>query len=373
MMGSTIPACRLVALASLLVGVLSETPRAAARGSPDSLQQRPGSFVALPYAFYTPETKFAFGVGSIYSFRPADALPAERPSNVRVAFTYTQLKQIILAAKPEVYLGHERYFLSGFYGFYKYPDKFWGIGGDTPDAAEEDYQSNDFESNTIVLRRVLPGLYVGARYEYRFLSVKKTFADGLLRPGDIPGSRGGVVSGLGFVVTHDTRDHVYQPSAGFFNQCHAVFFGSDLGGDFTFDVLSVDLRLYRRLFGSHVLAFQTYDTFIRGEAPFQMLSLIGGSYAMRGYYLGRYRDNHMLTAQAEYRAPLWWRFGAVAFAGAGDVAPSLSAFRMDRVKYALGIGLRFTFDTRERINARLDAGITSDGSIGVYAMVLEAF
>jgi hypothetical protein len=28
------------------------------------------NLIALPYAFYSPETKIAFGVGSIYSFRP---------------------------------------------------------------------------------------------------------------------------------------------------------------------------------------------------------------------------------------------------------------------------------------------------------------
>ena len=94
---------------------------------------------------------------------------------------------------------------------------------------------------------------------------------------------------------------------------------------------------------------------------------------MRGYYLGRYRDRNMITAQAEYRAPLFWRFGAVVFAGFGDVSDSVTAFRLDRFKYSLGCGVRFMFDARERINARIDAGFGKDGNAGVYAMVLEAF
>jgi outer membrane protein assembly factor BamA len=122
-----------------------------------------------------------------------------------------------------------------------------------------------------------------------------------------------------------------------------------------------------------VIALQTYDVFISGEAPFQMLGMLGGSYWMRGYYLGRYRDRNMITAQVEYRFPVWWRFGAVGFAGAGDVASDAGKFRADRFKHSVGCGVRFMFDTRERINARLDFGFGSDDNAGIYAMVLEAF
>jgi outer membrane protein assembly factor BamA len=339
----------------------------------DSLRQPRSSFVILPYAYYTPETKIAFGAGSIYSFRSADSPTTDRPSSVRAALTYTQLNQMILALLPEIYLQKERYYYSGFYGYYRYPDTFWGIGGDTPDGAKENYRSNDFESNTTIQRQILPGLFVGPLLQYQYMKVNETSPRGVLQAGAIPGSRGGSASGLGVIVRHDTRDHVYQPSAGFYNQCSAVSFGRAIGSDYTFNVLSIDLRMYRAVFGSHVLAFQTYDSFISGEAPFQMLGRLGGSYRMRGYYLGRYRDSNMITAQAEYRFPVWWRFGAVGFAGVGDVEGDARKFRIDRFRYSLGCGVRFMFDTREKINARLDIGFGDGDNAGVYAMVLEAF
>ena len=367
-------AARHFILAMFLVGAfVPRGPSVAAGSRPDTLRASRNSLVALPYVYYTPETKFAFGGGVVFSFRPPSALPAERPSNIKVAIAYTQLHQLILAAKPEVYLDHERFLLAGSYGFFLYPDKFWGIGGNTADEAEEEYESKDFESFTNVQVRALPGVYLGVRQEFRILNVEEAEAGGALASGLVPGSLGGAVSGLGLLASYDTRDHVYQPSSGFYNQCYAVFFGNDLGSDFTFNVLSVDLRWYRRAFRSHTIALQTYDRFTSGEPPFQMLSLIGGSYSMRGYNLGRYCDRHMLTAQVEYRFPVWWRFGGVAFVGAGDVAPTVDGFRLDRVKYGFGCGLRFMFDTRERINARLDLGIDRDWNTGVYAMVLEAF
>jgi len=81
----------------------------------------------------------------------------------------------------------------------------------------------------------------------------------------------------------------------------------------------------------------------------------------------------MVTAQAEYRFPVWWRIGGAAFAGAGDVAGKVRELRADRIKWSVGCGVRFTFDARERINARLDVGIGRGDNAGLYAMVLEAF
>jgi outer membrane protein assembly factor BamA len=375
MLRATISACLFAAALWLGCGAAPcEALGVEGGGAPqDSLPQPRSSFVVLPYAYYTPETKIAFGAGSIYSFRSADALPGGRPSSIRAATTYTQRSQIILALMPEIYLQKERYYYTGFYGYYKYPDKFWGIGGDAPDGAEENYRKNDFESNTSMQRRIAPGIYAGALFQYRYMNVDETDSRGALRAGAIPGSRGGSAAGLGVIVRYDTRDHVYQPSAGFYHQISAVSFGGAVGSDYTFNLLSLDLRMYRSLFGSHVLAFQTFNTFISGEAPFQMLGMLGGSYWMRGYYLGRYRDSNMITAQVEYRFPVWWRFGAVGFAGAGDVASDAGKFRFDRLKTSVGCGVRFMFDRREKINARLDVGFGSDDNAGVYAMVLEAF
>jgi hypothetical protein len=340
---------------------------------PDSLDQKRSSLVALPYAYYTPETKFAFGAGSIYSFRSPGSPPWARPSNLRVAITYTQLHQLIVGFLPEIYLRNETYFFSGYYGFYKYPDKFWGIGNNTQESTEEDYEPLYFKSHSSVQRRIMPGLYVGLRYQYEYIDLWKTDPVGILQYGTVPGSEGGSASGIGVIVNHDTRNHVYQPSSGFYNQIYAVFFGGAIGSDYEFNMLSIDLRAYLSLFDSHVLALQMYDGFISGDPPFQMLNRLGSSYWMRGYYEGRYRDRNMISFQAEYRFPIVWRFGGVAFTGIGDVGDTTSSFRLDEFKYSFGFGFRFMFDAQERINARLDIGFGGDDNVGIYALVLEAF
>jgi hypothetical protein len=364
---------RLIITGSIFLLACTRPAQAGGIAAPDSVQQKRNSLVALPYAYYTPETKFAFGAGSIYSFRGADAPAEARPSNVRVALTYTQLKQGIVALLPELYFKNEAYYCNGYCGFYRYPDKFWGVGHDTPDRAEEDYEPIYLRSNANVQRRIVRGLYVGLRYQYEYIDLRKTDPEGVLRLGVVPGSEGGHSSGLGVIINHDTRDHIYQPSRGFFNQVYAVFFGRDLGSDYTFQLLSIDLRGYVSLFGSHVLAIQTYDSFISGEPPFQMLNMFGSSYWMRGYYFGRFRDKDMVTVQAEYRFPIVWRIGAAGFAGFGDVRDRIEEFTIGEFKYSFGFGFRFMFDAQERINARLDFGFGKGDNFGIYALVVEAF
>ena len=124
----------------LLFLLLASSSYAEEESPSDPPEHGRNSLVALPYAFYTPETGFALGVGSIYSFRAAGSTPEDRPSNAKCSATYTQEKQTILAVVPELYFGDEDYYLNGFYAYYKYPDKFWGIGNDTSDDAEVDIQ-----------------------------------------------------------------------------------------------------------------------------------------------------------------------------------------------------------------------------------------
>jgi hypothetical protein len=109
-----------------------------------------------------------------------------------------------------------------------------------------------------------------------------------------------------------------------------------------------------------------------GDVPFQLLPRLGGQDIMRGTYQGRYRDRHLLAAQAEYRVELWRRIGVVAFVGAGQVADRLGAVALDDLHYSLGGGLRVMIDQRERMNLRLDLG-RGRGASGTYISAGESF
>ena len=123
-----------------------------------------------------------------------------------------------------------------------------------------------------------------------------------------------------------------------------------------------------------MLAFQGYYSGNLGdEIPIRSIATLGGSNRMRGYYEGRFRDKQMLVLQSEARLPVYKRFGAVVFGGLGDVGKTIGDFSLADLKYSYGGGLRFAVNKTEKLNIRIDYGITGNGSSGLYFQLGEAF
>jgi hypothetical protein len=80
----------------------------------------------------------------------------------------------------------------------------------------------------------------------------------------------------------------------------------------------------------------------------------------------------MLILQAEYRIPIFWRFGLVLFGGTGQVADELSQMDLDGLHFNIGAGIRFMLDPKEKLNLRFDVGKGTDKP-GFYLTFGEAF
>lgn len=357
----------------LVIGIFIFSPEIFGQESnKDKDKQKTSGLLWLPVIYYTPETKWAFGVGGMYYFRAPGVKLTSRPSNIGVFLVYTLKKQFIVDVTPDFYLKNEEYRLEGNISFSKFVDKFYGIGNETSFDDEENFTSRITRIRIHFLKRLHPKLKFGFRYNFEHNKITEVEEDGKLENKDILGSEGGTASGLGLVMHWDTRDNVFSPSSGNYHQLSATLYRKALGSDYDFTSYNFDLRRYVSLFSSHVLAFQGYVNFISGDPPFQSLSLIGGDETMRGYYLGRYRDKNMIAVQMEYRMPLWKRIGLVGFVGYGDVAAKISHFDLKSFRYSVGFGLRYMFSPKERLNLRLDVGF-GEGTAGVYFTASEAF
>jgi outer membrane translocation and assembly module TamA len=106
------------------------------------------------------------------------------------------------------------------------------------------------------------------------------------------------------------------------------------------------------------------------RTPFFDLCLLGLSADLRGYQIGQYRDNRMLVGQVEYRRELFWRLGAVAFAGAGAVGSNFTSF--GNPEPGGGVGLRFVLAKKNHINLRADYA-WGNNSHASYVSIGEAF
>jgi len=325
----------------------------------------------LPIFFYTPETGFAGGAAALY-LRRDTVQPAGRPSNVTGDFIYTEKKQVILEIDGDFYFdaGGYRFLTTTWYK--NFPNSFFGIGNDVPSSARESYTSRSYFAKIVLYRNIFSQFNLAPLFQYESATTVQKKAGGLLASGTIPGSDGGIVSGGGIAANWDSRDNTFAAYSGSFYQLTAVVNGKSVGSDFNYSEVALDTRNFFEVYPSQILAFQTSAKVIDGRAPFQDLAGFGGQDFLRGYFDGQYRDKTEVGGQVEYRIPVWWRFGAAAFAGVAQVADKVSLWRFDGFKFAVGAGIRFMLKRDDRVALRLDMGFGNNSS-GVYFTVTEAF
>ena len=97
----------------------------------------------------------------------------------------------------------------------------------------------------------------------------------------------------------------------------------------------------------------------------------GGERA-RGYFRGRYIDNHLYVLQAEIRAQILPRWTLAGFITGGDVM-TLPDETFSDIKTSFGGGVRFQVKRDVKAVLRLDIGFNEFGGNGVYFGVNEAF
>jgi outer membrane protein assembly factor BamA len=340
----------------------------------DSLKRK-ASIVPLPVFFVSPENGVGFGALGAFLFEFDYLAPDTRTSNIQASFIYTTKNQILTNVNYTLFTNRENYFLTGEVNYNVLTDLYWGIGKQTENEDEErvDYDLLSFEHRFLrkIKRKVFAGFEFRHFYRFNFSRVENGALDSTM----IPGYDGSTIAGLGPVIVYDTRDIVINPKSGSFLEFSAFFHGNFFGGQYNFRRYRLDLRKFFMINEKHrqVLAFQFLGNFVQGTAPFKQLSELGGDNTMRGYFQGRFRDNHLMAFQAEFRTNIWWRFGGVLFAGLGNVANDFSEFNFQRVKPSYGAGIRFALNRKEDLNIRIDFGFGEEGNTGFYFNITEAF
>lgn len=175
---------------------------------------------------------------------------------------------------------------------------------------------------------------------------------------------------LGLSLLWDRRDRTLYPRAGGLLRARLVSARSPWGSDYGYELLRLDARGYIGLpWPGHIVALQALTELRAGTPPFYGTGRLGGAEMLRGHFEGRYRERQYLAAQAEYRAPLVWRLGAVAFVAAGTVVPALDELELARLKAAAG--LRLAPLAEVPVNIRFDIAYGDD--LNFYFGIGEAF
>jgi len=328
---------------------------------------------AFPVLFYLPETGLGYGALGIGTFRFKDEPRGSYPSAVQLAISHTTKNQLLIWAPYELYWDDEKWRLFGELGFYKYFYNFYGVGINASEENLESYEVTFPRVRASVLRQVFPHVLVGVGYEldiYYDLGIQE---NGILEGSDVVGKDGaGTVSNLGVLAVYDSRDHIFQPTKGWFVQASVFTSARFLGSSFSFSKFSFDARYYQKIKGAHILATNLFVGNTGQGTPFFSLNYLGNNSRSRGFNDRRFQDNGELNMAVEYRFPISGRFGGVGFASAGTVASDFSTLFSSTYRSATGVGVRYTINKKDGIRIRVDYGLSQEGG-NIYFTVREAF
>ena len=328
----------------------------------------------FPLIALSTETNWVFGVANAYIFKTSKTDPTLRTSTIPSGFLYTLNQQILVAIGANIFLPKERYIIRFENSFSKFPDKFWGIGNDTPESAKESYTFTQFYINPQVSRKIKKNLFAGFGIDFQDVFNIQYDSTGNFSKDQVVGIYNRTsyhVLGYSLVFTHDSRNHAYTPNRSTFVRIKVSNFSKNIGSDYNFQGIDLDIRNYIGLPARNVLAVQVVGQFTFGDVPYRNLAVLGGNSMMRGYYAGRYRDKTFIGAQMEHRFPIKRRFSGVTFASAGQVADQISEFGFPRFKFAAGAGLRFSVLPKENLNLRFD--VAYGNNLNYYIVLSESF
>jgi outer membrane protein assembly factor BamA len=326
----------------------------------------------LPIAYYTPETRLGLGCLAYKVFKTKNQDSLSRSSNAQTYCSVTLNKQFLLENEWTLFLKNERYFLSGNLDYTRFPEFFFGIGNHTLKSDKKRYSFDLVKLHSKNLKMVAKNLFLGFQYDLQYLFDIDRMETNMMENPKVAGANGYVTSGLGTVLRFDSRDNVLNSTKGTLFELQTTYYGPLTLGQFRYNSLTAEIRKFQRIGPKLTIAIHGYAQINDGTVPFRAMPALGGAKFLRGFYRGRFRDQHMVMLQTELRAPLFWRIGMVAFGGMGQVAHQLSEFDTEHLKYSYGTGLRYKINKKDKANLRIDLGFTNE-SHGLYVVFAEAF
>jgi hypothetical protein len=353
------------------------------------------TILPIPVLFYQQETGLGYGLGGLLSGRlGTDTIT--RSSNARVQYWTTQESQNLLQFVHTIYSPGEKFYLNGEISSYKNRLYYFGIGNEVSDNNRSFLDFNLFIINQRFQKSIAKNQFLGLQYRFsrvyqvapqngrvnddgdEIAGTNYFFVDPRL---DARQRQSFGVSGVGPVYTFDSRDVALGATKGSLLDMQLMFNGKFIGSDYNFVRYQIDARHFQPIFSNKtILALQFLGQFHSGNVPWHALAGLGANLGgtlydnanlMRGIYEQRYRDRQMMTAQAELRQHLFWRLDGAAFLGVGQVGYNISDYSFGGLHTAGGVGARFNFIRRDRVNLRFDYAFGKDP--GFYFAIGEAF
>lgn len=325
---------------------------------------------------YTPDFGFLIGGSALMTFRmnPQDTTMRRSVIPMALAFMF-EGGGLNLMVKPQLFFKDDKFRIFGVLNYKNTRENFYGIGYNTNKNYERSdstsqYRYSGFQVNPWFLFRMgKSDIFFGPQIDISYDKLSEPAkhlpqqADYAAAGGDENGYKN-FSSGIGFLLSYDTRDIPANPYSGTYVDLRGIMYQKWLGSDQNFYRLELDYRQYKSVGQRKVLAWtlQTKNSFGR-HIPLTKYALSGTPFDLRGYYMGQYRDKSSHVALIEYRQMFntdrstWLKritshLGYVAWGGVGFMGPTPG--KIEGVLPNAGLGLRI--EVQPRMNVRFDYG-----------------
>ena len=346
--------------------------------------------VVAPTIGSKPSTGLTAGFNGNVAFflgDPANTHISSVSGGVRVS----EKKQTLAGFRLSTFSNQDRYFFQGDNRFSWTSQNTYGLGGDSNSANAENLKYDLVRFYGTAYKNVKPRLFVGFGLNisdhsdvrpntgaqsgwdnsaYVTYSEKHGF-----------GLDGQTSAGTSVGLIYDTRDNAINARRGAMaSATYRSYYDGFLGGDATWQELHLDARTYKAITkdAHQRLAFWFLgDLVTGGTAPyFDLPATAASERSARGYAEGRYRGEHLLYGEMEYRGSITRSglVGVVAFLNTTTVDnPDAGEKLFESFAPGGGFGFRFLLNKRSRTNLCTDYGWGKAGSRGFYLSIQEAF
>ncbi|WP_169719245.1 BamA/TamA family outer membrane protein [Algoriphagus mannitolivorans] len=330
------------------------------------------TFAVLPVVYFTPETKWVFGVGGVSTFN-LDSISTTYESQLTAGLAYSLRNQFLSYVSGRIFSPKNRSLWYGEMGWYDYVFFYFGQGMNVNQDSEEIYSAKFPRLRFNYVRNIGKNWFLGGGFRFDGMNIFELQEDGALANGEIIGSQGGRNSGLGPLILHDSRNNQLYPESGVYFEAGLQAFGGIFGGEFSYVRAISDFRKILPLGKNQVFAAQAFSEITFGDVPFFALPMLGGNKLLRGLFEGKYREKNLFALQAEYRYKFLPRWGIVAFGGTGNAFSSENPLHFNLTKITYGVGGRFQLNQEKKLNLRLDLAHSPGEPFQFYFTFGEAF
>lgn len=342
---------------------------------------------------YTPDFGLLVGGSALMTFRMDPRDTTMRRSVIPMALAYMFEGGVNVIVKPQLFFKNDKFRIFGQFMFKNTQENFYGLGYATNRNYERSDSTSEYRNSTLqinpwfLFRLGESNFFLGPQIDINYSKFSEpgkylaTQQDWVAAGGDANGYKE-FTSGIGFLLSYDTRDVPANPYKGLYLDVRGLMYQKWLGSDEDFYRLELDYRQYKSVGRRKVLAWTAQSKHVFGKhIPLSKYVLSGTPFDLRGYYMGQYRDKSSHVALVEYRQmfntdqsnwikKLLYHVGFVAWGGVGFMGPTVG--KIEGVLPNAGLGLRI--EVQPRMNVRLDLGrnFKNDQNLFYFNMT-EAF